>query len=376
MPRSWLPRPVAPALGLLVLAVGASLSAPVFAAPFVIKSFWRGDSLPPGTYIRTEGHPGGGGQYWPCDDTPGGACGLDITAVRWDSETKRWSTLRADARSEPTSRDHAFWGVPLYSPVDGEVIACWRSIPDDMELSDPDPAIADTPRACRELSTGNCLATGNHIVIKTADGHDLVWAHLQQDSIPFELCPIPDDLVEFPMPFQGSPSLCGDSGVAEMARLARLLPGRPLPRVSEGDLIGRGGESGQSGGPHTHFSMGIVEEDNGVICRRNILPRFSETWQQVRTPDVAPTAKDWSLLAGEPLSIALDYATSLILFGGLAGPVDPLEVDPSTGDGSCDCNVSAGGAPWWLVLGLAWRRRGRPRAAWGDEARMSQLVAR
>jgi len=360
MPQSWLSRRAPRVLAVLVYACAGSLSLPVFAAPFAIKAFWRGDSLPPDTYIMTDGHPGGGGGYWPCDDTPGGLCGLDITASRWDRDTGEWSPWRADAGAKPTSRDHAFWGTPFYAPVAGEVIACWRSIPDDLAVSDPDPEIADTPAACRALVTGDCLATGNHVVIKTADGHDVLLSHLQQGSIPFEVCPIPDDLARFPMPYRGSVSLCGNSGVAEMARLDRLFPGMPLPRVSEGDLIGRGGESGSSGGPHVHFSMGVVEAGNDDICRRNILPRFVDTWQQICTPGVAPAAEDWALLAGDPLSIALDYTTSLILFGGAVGPGEDRSA-PEVDDG-CGCDAAGGGAPWWLALGLAWRRSGRTSA--------------
>jgi hypothetical protein len=113
------------------LVCGASLTSHAY----VINTPWRGDSLPQGSYMRTSGHLG-------YDCANGGTCALDINGIRWDSAAQDYSDSRTTVASSTNTTDDIDWGMPLYSPVDGDIVACWRSIPDDGENGE-EPAAAD-----------------------------------------------------------------------------------------------------------------------------------------------------------------------------------------------------------------------------------------
>lgn len=269
------------------------------APSFALAPPWRLRSLPEGTFVSTAGH--GGDGYFPCPGARGGGCGYDLGASRWDAGSRSYSSFRSTGGA--SQADRAIWGMPLYSPVDGHVVACWRSMPDDLPDRDD-----DTPPGCAELPGGQCMATGNHLWLRTDDDHLVLLAHLMQGSIPDHLCPIPgadpipDTLSDAPCAIAGRLS-----GPVDATRLERLDPPVAYPPVARGDFLGRVGESGQASGPHLHLSVGTYEMDeDDHYCRSNVLIRWTEVSWQLRDPDRSPDEDAWRPLHEEPLPIDLE----------------------------------------------------------------------
>ncbi|MBK9752554.1 MAG: hypothetical protein IPO88_03430 [Nannocystis sp.] len=293
-------------LGLVSLLAGCADDPPGSTPPdidddtpsFALRPPWRSSSLPADTHVSTAGH--GGDGYFPCPGSHGGGCGYDLGASRWDPAARAYSGDKTNGGS--SQADHAIWGMDLHAPVDGEVVACWRNMPDDL----PDRE-DDTPPGCAALASGECMATGNHLWIRSADGHLILLAHLMQNSIPERLCPIAEDL---PIPDSNADAPCAiagkQSGPTDASRLERLEPAIAYPRITQGEFVGRVGESGQAGGPHLHLSVGTYEMDaDDHYCRSNVLIRWIDAEYQVRSDGRAPDAGTWTPLDAEPLPIDL-----------------------------------------------------------------------
>ncbi|MFY0535828.1 hypothetical protein [Nannocystis pusilla] len=173
-------------------------------------------------------------------------------------------------------------GPPLYSPVDGDIVACFRRLPDDNEDG-------SEPAACPGTSgaSNRCVAGGNHVVIRTTDGHLISLNHFRQDSIPAALCPITDTML-----FDDDPKVCSLFGWNAALREGARLDNRsiaPIP-VRKGEFVGRVGLSGNTNGVHLH--MGVSEfttDPAGNYCSRKSASEFREGWSQVRTPGSRPT---------------------------------------------------------------------------------------
>lgn len=222
----------------------AILVAPT-AAAYELKVPWRGDSLPAGSYMRTTGH-----LDYDCPGDGTGVCELDISAMRWDAASGQYSWYRDGATAPYGRSDTVAWEMPLYSPVDGDIVACFRRLPDDGEYG-------EEPAACpaTQGASDTCVAGGNHVVIRTFDGHLVSLNHLRQDSIPSELCPIADTVL-----FNDDPKLCTLAGWNAALREGARLENRgiaPIP-VRKGQFVGRVGLSGSTGGVHLH--MGALRE--------------------------------------------------------------------------------------------------------------------
>lgn len=249
--------------------------APTVAHGYVIKAPWRGDSLPAGAYISTSGH----GAGYPCPADPSQDCAMDMSVVRWDDTADQWSLLK-NTTSLPVdgvtpNADYVGWGMPLYSPVDGEVVACWRSIPDELTND-------DEPPACAALPEGACLGGGNHLLIRTFDNHFVLLAHLQYNSIPTHLCTKPEAVLS---PSNTTNRPCSKSGHTGIRTETRQdISGAP-PMVLQGEYIGDFGSSGNSDAPHLHIETNSWSEDDaGNDCLENEPWEFTESWYQERTP--------------------------------------------------------------------------------------------
>jgi murein DD-endopeptidase MepM/ murein hydrolase activator NlpD len=112
--------------------------------------------------------------------------------------------------------DFPAFGQPLYSPVDGTVVAVWDRARDHRSRSSW-PALIYMMLLegfAREVA-GVRRVLGNHVVIDAGDGSYAVLAHLRRGS-------------------------------------AVVRPGQ---RVNRGELVGRCGNSGNTSEPHVHFQL-------------------------------------------------------------------------------------------------------------------------
>ncbi len=255
------PKPITTAL---TLALATSLASAASAYPLKFPA--RGNSVDSGVYLATGGH-GGYGTTW----------ALDVGAVKYDNG---WSGY---VNGDNSANENAYvFGVPLYAPIDGEVITCWRTAPDK-----PDPNTdydIDGDGVPGEPGDDKSpIAAGNHLQIRTTDGDYIFYvAHLQFDSIPPELCPLPAsrDSDGDGWPDQTGKDNCdGLTGKWDGYPEDTLLP-TPVP-VKSGDFLGRIGHSGASTGPHLHMHVKPIAMDGSVICETDSIEiEFVETWAQ------------------------------------------------------------------------------------------------
>ncbi len=312
-----------------VFGLALTCVAPSLAHAWDIKMPWRGDALPANSYMRTTGHGG-----YNCPNGAGGGCGNDIMGVRWDSGAGSFSFSKTGINltgvndSSFLRSDSVAWGMELYAPVDGEIIACWSGIPDDAETG-------EDPAACP--ATAICHDSGNFMIIRTDDNHLVSLSHLQYQSIPAGLCPNNTGVVLNTDP----EATCNFTGYQNVARTKTFLAD-PIP-VEKGEFIGRVGVSGSAKLPHLH--LGVYEYTNdaqGDPCQKGIPLEFSETFTQKYTTLTAPTATGWLpseglelnydgsryLMWGDPIGQRTDadtfapasaYAVELTPMGGVAG---------------------------------------------------------
>ncbi len=310
-------------LGIFV-AVAATVWTPSSqsVASYPITLPWRGDSLEPGVYFRSAGHTGRdyGNPGW----------SMDFHAAKWVSPD--WRTNDGGGQNE----DNYIFGVPLYSPVDGEIIACWRTAPEkpspsqDYDLDgdgifgeakncsisgDICEKDADCPafNTCVEGHDASPLDAGNFVVIRTEDEeHVVLLAHMQYGSIPSALCPLPSarddsDTTSSPgwilpgadgWPDDHTDDCTGMSSSFEGYYRDTVLP-TPVP-VQEGEFLGRVGHSGASSRPHLHMHVKpSVTDAQGHYCE-NISEEmeFYEAWAQ-QCPMGQAASGSWSPLDGE-----------------------------------------------------------------------------
>ena len=158
------------------------------------------------------------GQYWSQwrhADSNFQRWGYDLGVERWTGSG--WSYLEAGGDSQ-VSADFLIYGEPVYAMSDGEIIGCNRGAPDN---ADPADTVGNEPG-------------GNMLWVRTGDETTL-YAHLEQNSIPYALCPYTDD---------------------DQHKLAdpnqHLATDNPY-QIEAGDYLGDVGTSGFSrGDPHLH----------------------------------------------------------------------------------------------------------------------------
>ncbi len=155
-----------------------------------------------------------GGQYLNFN----GCCGLSphrtaiapVDGTPWLSERFANDFIQIDAQGRggagDLSRNESFFtfGDPVYAVADGRVVRTLNDLPENTPLMEP-PAISFNP----------VTTLGNHVVLKLRGDRYAAYAHLQTGSV-------------------------------------RVRRGQ---RVRRGDVLGRVGNTGQSGGAHLHFQV-------------------------------------------------------------------------------------------------------------------------
>lgn len=304
----------------LLMLTAAALATPLAAHAYHLKAPWRGDSLPQGHYMHSKfSH----SLNYKCADDPTRDCGIDLIGRRFDSATGKWTdsktttgpTIDGNATS---MADYVDYGMPLYAPVDGEVIACWTNIPDDL-LGGAEPQV------CLDVDpVEGCMDGGNHVLIRTNDDVLVFIAHMKPNSIPPELCPGKANL---PLPGpskRGVNAFCAIDDLRPI-REDTLIAG-PLPVVHRGDLIGAVGNSGSSDHPHTHIEVrDFIFDENDDMCYEYTEWEFEEAWVQTRDDGALPTALGWDRLIGEQPPAAGGVK---IIWPDPQGPrMDELDID-------------------------------------------------
>lgn len=252
------------ALSLVFLMVAGVASE---AAAYRVKPAWRGDSLTtPSTYVVSRG------------DHSGIPEERDLGVLRWDSTigTGKWSKSKTVGQENWSSKeDDLIWGMPVYAPMDGTIIGCWREMVD-------------------ENVAGN-MPAGNHVNILSLDeSHTVFLGHLMKSSIPDGLCPIAtEDVNNDPPSCTGAPT--GWKQIKSETRLSA-----PFPTVRQGDFIGYVGMSGATGGnPHLHMHTKPYDEVGGVPCVGPAeVMEFDEAWSTILPASAPPADSDWTRLSG------------------------------------------------------------------------------
>ncbi len=183
------------------------------------------------------------GHYWRVDEWSEGEYTLDLDVVRWDDELDRWAARKdgidiATYNADKTNDKHLSYGLPLYAPVDGRIISCWRNFPDN-----PAPGVKLDAVTGANLTTRSIFASGNHVAIETAEGKVMLLAHFQPGTIPSSLCPFNATSASvYKPPGSNFPA-------------ASFIEEADRPLVRRGDFLGRSGNSGNSSGPHVHVDV-------------------------------------------------------------------------------------------------------------------------
>lgn len=119
------------------------------------------------------------------------------------------------------------------------------------------------------------------------DGKILHSAHMQPGSIPASLCPYNAQYVAD-----------ADNKQGEFP-VETFIPEGRRPKVRQGDLIGRVGNSGASSGPHLHVHLKTVEEGDELSTAVQMLFYGAKVKS---TTKLADSPADWVALTNDALS--------------------------------------------------------------------------
>jgi len=173
------------------------------------------------------------GMYWSIRNTQDIGAGhrgfrpqkfaYDLGVSRWDATAHAWVETRA-AASDPnpgtlTNDDYLSFGMPLYAMHAGTIIECRSDKPDNTPQNAPG------------------TAGGNSLWIDFGNGEIGLYAHLEAGTMPAALCPVQ------------SKTANENGGVVKHATHVA---------VSEGQFLGRAGNSGATGG-HPHFHLHLQD---------------------------------------------------------------------------------------------------------------------
>ena len=209
--------------------------------------------------------------YWTVSEFGEGCCILDLNVRRWDGGS--WSK-----GGSSTNAQNFDWNVPLYAPASGVIASCWRNFPDD-----PSPGV--------NPANNNIFSGGNHVVIITDQGNAITLAHMKSGTIRAELCPSNAGSTQYP------PSTTKQG----YWRVDAYIVPANRPRITEGELIGRVGNSGNSSGPHLHMGLNEISGTDawGREATNPASPmRFRFGWGHRFEADEQDTAAGWYRLRG------------------------------------------------------------------------------
>jgi hypothetical protein len=210
--------------------------------------------------------------YWTVSEFGEGCCTLDFNVRRWDGDS--WNKGTGSA----TNAQDYDWNVPIYAPANGVIASCWRNFPDD-----PSPGV--------NPPNNNIFTGGNHVTIITDQGNAIGLNHLKAGTIRADLCPSNAGSTQYPstMTKEGH------------WRVAAYIKPADRPRVTEGDLIGRAGNSGSSSGPHLHMSIKNITgtDGNGREQLADSSPlKFRHGWGHRFEKNQKDTSDGWYRLRG------------------------------------------------------------------------------
>ena len=232
------------------------------------------------------------GAWWNMSGDHNGSHARDLNVAR--PSGGGWTNL--DSNGGSANSDHLIFGVPLYAPVDGDVVSCWRNHPEN-----PSPGTPHSGRCCGNDCSMSCdddkcpaankctiARSGNHLAIRKANGDVVLLAHLQSGSVPAAICPNNATFMSDARsrtgnyPTESFLRLCG-SGQAPGTNncVARR------PTVKRGEFVGRAGNSGASSGPHLHLDTVTVNDNGGVLEKvGNVKPtNINFGWLKHRTDE-------------------------------------------------------------------------------------------
>ena len=170
--------------------------------------------------------------------------GRDFGAQRFTGSG--WSSVKidfADYALDPKNSDSVIYNTPVYSPVDGEIVSCWRNAPENIKPSVYGDDDQSHPGRLSDPVT--IVGSGNHVNIQTDDGRIVLLAHFKPGTVPEHLCPFDNVYV-----VDGNNKLPNSEFPIEAT-----IPKAQRPRVQQGEMVGRAGNSGSSSGPHVHWHV-------------------------------------------------------------------------------------------------------------------------
>lgn len=258
----------------------------------------RGDAFESGVYLRSRGH----------GDTEYGNPGfpIDFHAAEWDGAN--WQ----GGNGGSTNEDQFIFGAPLYAPEDLWVIACWTTAPDRSAPGADYPFANFDFDGDGDADGGQPVGAGNYVqTVNAAGTHQLHFMHLQNDSIPSSVCPLPAgrDLFDVTTtngvamwgsdgwPDDLTTGVCNTPGFSESPLNGALLPTPVF--VEQGTRIGNVGHSGRSSGPHLHMQIKptIGNEIDGYCAGVSEEILFTEAF--AAECDIGASLGTWDALNGE-----------------------------------------------------------------------------
>lgn len=180
-----------------------------------------------------------------------------------------WRVTGDHDRPDVGARDLATRGmtesVPIYAVRSGEVMAAWRNAPENPP---------DDVHEGRKTTPPTIARSGNFLVVRSNDGHTVLYAHLLNGTIPRTLCPNDDQFMTD-----------ADDKEDGLPRES-IIPDGQRPRVAEGQYLGLMGNSGASSGRHLHIHLKPPQDS--VTDSSSIHIRYKRAWVH-RNPGSDPT---------------------------------------------------------------------------------------